>query len=114
MEYLNHNPNWLQRITIEIDTFLIKHEYIDFFVQMHMQWIKDDGFTSSFRLLIIPRLPRFEKLYLSQFKFYIETEIINQRFVCCNYLKTIIIKSADFFQKHCILQMLKIHNALRK
>ena len=26
LESLNHNPNWLKMITIEIDNFLIKHE----------------------------------------------------------------------------------------
>ena len=37
VEYLNHNPNWLETITIEVDKFLIKREYIDFFMQMHMK-----------------------------------------------------------------------------
>ena len=47
VESLNHNPKWLKKISIEIDKFLINREYIDFFVQMYMQWSKDDGSTSS-------------------------------------------------------------------
>ena len=85
MESLNHYPNWLKMITIEIDNFLINFEYINFFMKMYMQWIKDNGSTSSFRKLIIPRLPRFEKLDLSQFQLYIETETTTQCFVCCNF-----------------------------
>ena len=49
VKYINHNPNWLKTITTEIDKFLIHREYIDFFMQIYMQWSKDDGFTSSFR-----------------------------------------------------------------
>ena len=48
VESLNHDPNWLNTITIEIDKFLIDCEYIDFFMQMYMQWIKDNSYTSSF------------------------------------------------------------------
>ena len=73
MEYLNHNTNWLKTITVEIDKLLIYREYIDFLVKMYMQGSKDSGYTSSFRKSIIPRLPCFEKLGLSQFKLYIET-----------------------------------------
>ena len=65
VKYLNHDPNWLKMITIEIDKFLINCEYIDFFIQMYMQWSKDDGYNSSFQELIIPRMPCFEKLALS-------------------------------------------------
>ena len=59
VEYLNHNPNWLNMITIEIDKLLIDPEYINFFMKMYMQWSKDDCSTSSSQKLIIPRLPRF-------------------------------------------------------
>ena len=31
--YLNHNPNWIETINIEIDKLLIDREYIDFFMQ---------------------------------------------------------------------------------
>ena len=79
VEYLNHNPNWLKKISIEIDKFLINHEYIDFFIQIYMQWIKDDGSTSYFQTLIFPRLPCFEKL--AKFKVYIETETTTH-FLC--------------------------------
>ena len=64
-------------------------------MQMYMQWIEDDGSNSSFQKLIITRLPLFEKLALSQFKVYIETETITHCFVCCNYQKTILIRSAE-------------------
>ena len=91
MEYLNHNPSWLKKISIETDNLLINREYIDFFMQIYMKWIKDNGSTSSFQTLIITRLPRLEKLALSQFKVYIETEKMTQYFVCCNFQKTILI-----------------------
>ena len=64
-------------------------------MQMYMQWIKEDGSTSSFRTFIIPRLPCFDKLALSQFKVYIETETTTQCFVYCNFQKTILIRSAE-------------------
>ena len=67
VEYLNHNPNWLKTINIEIDKFLIDREYINFFMKMYMQFIKDNGSTSSSQTLIIARLPRFEKLDLPLF-----------------------------------------------
>ena len=100
VESLNHDPNWLKTITIEIDKFLIDWEYIDFFMKMYMQWSKDDGSTSSFQELTIPCLPRFDKLALSQFKLYIESETIAQFFVCYNFQKAVLIRSAeskDFF-----------------
>ena len=99
VEYLNHDPNWLKTITIEIDNFLINREYIYLFMQMYMQWSKDDGSTSSLQKLIIPILPRFDKLDLSQFSLYIETETTTQCFVCCNFQKTIIIRSAQGKEK---------------
>ena len=81
VEPLNYDPNWLKKISIEIYKFVINREYIDFFVQIYMQWRKDDGSTSSFRTLIIPRLPCFEKLDFSQFKVYIVTETTTHCFV---------------------------------
>ena len=93
IESLNRNPNWLKTITIEIDKLLIDCEYIYFFVQMYMQW--SDGSTSAFQNLIIPRLPCFEKLALSQLKLYIEIETMTQFSVCCNFKKTILIRSAE-------------------
>ena len=85
VESLNHDPNWLNTITIGIDNFLINSKYITFFVIMYIQWIKDNGSTSSHQTLIIPRLPRFEKLALSQFKLYIEAQKMTQCFVCSNW-----------------------------
>ena len=81
VESLNHDPNWLETITIEIDKFLINREYINFFIIMYMQWNKDNGYTSYPQTLIIPRLPRFEKLTLSQFQLYIEAKKTTQCFV---------------------------------
>ena len=83
--YLNHNPSWLKKISIEVDNFLINSEYIDFFMKIYMQWSKDNGSTSSFQKIIITRLTCFEKLVLSQFKVYIETETMTHCFVCCNF-----------------------------
>ena len=48
IEYLNHDPNWVKTISTEIGKFLIDHEYIDFFMQMYMQWSKDNCYTSTF------------------------------------------------------------------
>ena len=74
VESLNHNPQWVRRITIDINKLLVDREYIDFFMKIHMQWSKDNGYTSSNQKLIIECLPHFEKLVLSQFKVYIEVE----------------------------------------
>ena len=84
MESLINNPNWLNTITIEIYKFSIDCEYIDFFMQIYMQWRKDDAYTSSYGTLIIPRLPCFEKMALSQFQLYIESQTMTQCFVCHN------------------------------
>ena len=81
VESINHDPNWLKKISIEIDKLLINREYIDFFTNIYMQWSKDDGSTSSFQKFIVIRLPCFEKLSLSQFKVYIETETMTHFFV---------------------------------
>ena len=91
MESLNHNTNWLKTITIEIYKSLIDHEYINFFMKIYMQWRKYDGYTSSYRTLIIPRLRRFEKLDLSQLQLYIEAQTMTQCFVWRNYKKNILV-----------------------
>ena len=59
VESLNLDFNWVTMITIEIDKLLINREYIDFFMQIYMQWIKDDSSTLSFQKLINPCLPCF-------------------------------------------------------
>ena len=115
VEYLNHNPNWLKTITIAIDKLLISHEYINFFMKIYMQWIKYNGSTSSSQILIIPRLPRFEKLDFSQFQLYIEAQTTNQCFVCHNSKKTVLAWFAEDKKKFfCISHMLMVHTGLRK
>ena len=94
VQSLNHNPNWLNTITIEINKFLIDHEYINFFMQMYMQLSKDESSTSSYRTLIITHLPRFEKLDLSQLQLYIEAQTTTQCFVCRNFKKIILIRAS--------------------
>ena len=91
VESLNQNNNGLKTFTIEIDKFLIDHEYIIFFAQMYMQWRKNYGSTSSFQKLIIPCLPLFEGLDLSQLLLYIEAQTMTQCFVCSNCKNTIFI-----------------------
>ena len=81
--------------TIEIYKFLINREYINCFNIIYKQWSKYDGSTSSPRTLIIPRLLRFEKLALSKFQLYIETQKMTHCFVCRNFKKTILIRSAE-------------------
>ena len=72
VESLNHDLNGLNTIIIEIDKFLVDREYINFFMKMYMQWSKDGSSNSSSRILIIPRLPSFEKLALLKLQLYIE------------------------------------------
>ena len=80
VESTNHDPDGLKSITTEIDKFLIDRKYINFFIIMYMQWSKDDGSTSPSQKLIIPCLPSFEKLDLSQFQLYIENSNNNSVF----------------------------------
>ena len=47
VECINHDLNCLKTINIEIDKFFIDCEYINFFVQIYMQWSKYDGCNSS-------------------------------------------------------------------
>ena len=114
VESLNHDPNWLHTIIIEIDKLLINCEYTDFFMQMHMKCIKDNGSNLSFQKLIIPLLPRFEKLDFSQFKVYIETEKTTH-FVCAVIAKRLFsFNLLKINMGFCILHMLMIHPGLRK
>ena len=71
VKYINQDPKWLKKISIEIDKLIINSEYIDFFLQIYTQCRKYDGSTSSFQKLIVPRLPCLEKLALSQLKVHI-------------------------------------------
>ena len=95
MEYLNHDTNWLKMITVEIDKFLIDYEYINLFVQMYIQWSKYDGSTSSSRTFIIPCLPRFEKLHLSQFQLYIIAQTMTLCFLFRDCKKTTHIRASE-------------------
>ena len=100
---------------IEIDKLLIDSEYIHLLIKIYMQWSKDDGSTSSSRKLSIPRLPRFDKLDLSQLQLYIEDLKISQCFVCRNFRKTIAIQTTAVKEKvFSILHMLRIHTGLKK
>ena len=47
VESLNNDPQWVRRITNDINKLLLDREYIDLFIQIYMQWIKDNGYTSS-------------------------------------------------------------------
>ena len=47
VESLNHDPQKVSRITIYINRLLVNCECLDFFMQIHWQWSKDKGFTSS-------------------------------------------------------------------
>ena len=65
IDSLSHDPFWVQRITNYINKLLVNREYIDFFIQIYMQWSSDNS---------IECLPHFDKMALSQFKVYIEVE----------------------------------------
>ena len=112
MESLNHDTNWLKTITIEIDNFPIDREYINLFMQMYMQWIKDDGYTSSSWILIIPRLTCFDKLGFSQLQLYNEAQKMSQCFVCRYFKNNILMRGA--VRKKKFKYMLSIHIGLRK
>ena len=78
---------------------------------MHIHWSKDNSYTSLYQTFIIPRLPRFEKMALSQFQLYIETEKMAQYFVCLNYQNTILVRAVEGREKgFFILHLLIIHN----
>ena len=83
IDSLNHDPQWVRRITNDINKLFFNREYIDFFMQIYMQCSSDsdNSYTSSDQKLIIGFLPHFEKLVLSQFKVYIKTETMTQCFV---------------------------------
>ena len=67
IESINHNPQWVRRITNDINKLIFDREYIDFFMQIYMQCSSDsdNSYTSSNQKLIIECLPNFEKLALS-------------------------------------------------
>ena len=49
IDYLNHGNKWVRIITNDINKLLVDREYIDFFMQIYMQWSKEDGYTSCYR-----------------------------------------------------------------
>ena len=65
IDSLNHGPIWEQRITNDINNLLVNREYIDFFMQIYMQWGSDKS---------IECLPHFEKMALSKFRLNIKVE----------------------------------------
>ena len=66
VESLNHDPQWVRRITNDINKLPVNREYIYFFMKyIYMQWSKDNSYTSSNQKLIIECLPHFDKLDLS-------------------------------------------------
>ena len=92
---LNQDPQWVRRITNDINKVLVDREYIDLFMQIYMQWSSDNSYTSSSQKSIIGCLPHFEKLDLSQFKVYIEVEKMTHCYVCDNCQMSIFIQSAN-------------------
>ena len=74
IDYLSHYPQWVRRITNDINRLLVNQEYIDFFMQIYMQWSSENSYTSSHQKLIIECLPHFEELALPLFKVYIKVE----------------------------------------
>ena len=65
IDSLDHDPICVQRIMNDINNLLVNREYIDFFIQIYIQWISDNS---------IECLPHCEKMDLSQLKVYIEVE----------------------------------------
>ena len=91
----NHDPQWVGRITNDINKLLVNREYIYFFMQIYIQWISDNSYISSGKIIIIECLSNFEKLTLSQFKVYIEVETMTHFYVFDNCQMSIFIQSAN-------------------
>ena len=45
IDSLNQNPEWVRRITNDNNKLLVDCEYIDFFMQIYMQWSSDNSYT---------------------------------------------------------------------
>ena len=86
IDCLKHDPYWVGEIKNDINKLLFNREYIDFFIQIYIQWSSDNS---------IECLPQFEKRALSQFKVYIESEKMTQCFVCDNCNMSIFIQSSN-------------------
>ena len=106
IDSIKHAPSWVGKIKNDINKLLVHREYIDFFIQIYIQWRSDNS---------IEWLPHFEKMALSQFKVYIEAEKTTQCIVCNNCNMSIFIPNSNVKEGvFCILQMLRIHTSLRK
>ena len=86
IDSLNHDPIWVGRITNDINKLLVNCEYIDFFMQIYIQWSSNNS---------IECLPHFEKMALSQFKVYIEVLKMTHFYVCDNFKMSIFIPSSN-------------------
>ena len=75
IDYLKHDPFWVGIIKNDINKLLVNSEYIDFFIQIYIQWSSDNN---------IECMPYSEKMALSQFKVYIEAE--NDSMFCVQQL----------------------------
>ena len=53
IDSLKHNPSWVGRIDNKINKLLVNREYIDFFIQIYIQWRSDNS---------IECLPHSEKM----------------------------------------------------
>ena len=105
IDSLKQDPFWVGRIANDINKLLLNPEYIDSFIQIYIKWSSDNS---------IECLPNFEKIALSQFKVYIESEKMTQCFVCDNCNMSIFIQSSNVKEGvFCILQMLRIHTGLK-
>ena len=65
IDSLKHDPSWVGRINNDINKLHVNSEYIDFFIQIYIQWSSDNS---------IECLSHFDKMALSHFKVYIEAE----------------------------------------
>ena len=61
IDSLKHDPFWLGIITNDINKLLFNREYIEFFIQIYIQWSSDNS---------IEFLPHFEKIALSRFNVF--------------------------------------------
>ena len=42
IDSLDHYPKWVRGITNDINKILVNREYIDFFIQIYLQWSSDN------------------------------------------------------------------------
>ena len=80
IDSINHDPHWVRIITNDINKLLVNREYIDFFMQIYMQWISDNSYTSSDQIIIIECLPHFERLDFYYSRYILK--LINDSLLC--------------------------------